>query len=529
MSGPSTPFIPPHPSELPSGSPAASARVIPPTPGTNPYVFPPGGGGHPPPPGGGMGLGGWGGFGYPAGYQQQRGRRNSRAGYEGMPSMPGGGPPFDHGTYFGYPAAAAAATPAMVHPGLDPRWGAAGGGGADYLSPEGYAAAQFGQPPAVIPPRPSPSRSRERSRSRGGGGGFSADWAGPRSPEEAGFGGTWYTPAAPPGWGIGAHGPAPTTGFSTFTQELPQAGYYPYGHPAYGLGHGYRGHHRRGTSAHTTPWMGGGFDLPPETPGEFNEPLDPYDRHPPAARPQSGFGTIDTRWFTGASYGPVLDPLLASVVKCSFKINPLLLPPPEDPTKRPYLTWNMLFSTSYVHRSDERQNQSWLKGRDAPATHPRLTSLRLISRHFTWFIEVKARNKNVGVTCGELVEKLSSFLLEMIRKDDFESLSRTDQGRVTESYYYNRERHEDVPGGRLGNGMRRVDLLLDKTTWGGMEVDQRYVKERMSLLGVNDDEDGAGRRRRREREVVGIFLLNCERRLPMTEDERRAEAERASE
>lgn len=175
-----------------------------------------------------------------------------------------------------------------------------------------------------------------------------------------------------------------------------------------------------------------------------------------------------------------------------YQINPLLTPPPYDPTERPYLSWNMLFSASYVHRSDEPQRQSWMSGRDEPATNPRLSFLHIISRRFPWFIDVKAREPTLGVTCGEIIDMVAHFLHERMGEREYKSLPMAGQRRINGAYHYNRSMADDVPGGRLGQGIRRCEILGSDTMWGGLVMDQR--------------------------EMTGIFVMECERRLPRTAD-----------
>ncbi|KAH8110618.1 hypothetical protein DFH11DRAFT_1514099 [Phellopilus nigrolimitatus] len=264
-------------------------------------------------------------------------------------------------------------------------------------------------------------------------------------------------------------------------------------------------------SAHSTPWHGGGFL--PTTPGGAHDNLvdSPLSS---AARPEERWG-VDTRWFVGACYGPVLDPLHAGVVNCKPKVNPLIAPAPEDRNKRDYLTWNMLFSSAFVHRSNEPAHQSWISGRDAPATFPRLSSLRIISRRFPWFVDVHARNPGIGVTCGDAIDTLAAFFMTQTPGKEYEVCSRADQMRISTAYHHNRSMADNVPGGRLGSGLRRCDWLGEQTMFDGIEADQEYVRERLSLS-------------RSQRDMPCIFVLNCEKRLPMTADELRAEGLRGS-
>lgn len=155
-----------------------------------------------------------------------------------------------------------------------------------------------------------------------------------------------------------------------------------------------------------------------------------------------------------------------------------------------------------------------MKGRDAAATFPRLTSLRLISRKFAWFIDIVASDPTLGVSCGDVIDTLSDFFRNFTGEEDYSSRSKIEQNIIREAYWRNRgSADDDVPGGRLGSGMRRMDFLGMDTMWGGVEVNERYVKERLALHG-------------NKRDASCIFVLKCERRLPLTVDEIRAERAR---
>ncbi|KAI5122375.1 hypothetical protein M0805_004132 [Coniferiporia weirii] len=453
-----TPFIPPMPGISPGGSPNPGSRVIPPNP-------------------------------YPPGTPWTGGYNPGPYGHRTPYSRPEGVlPPFDQASHFGRPANGLGL--------VDDQW------------PADYS-------------RSPPSRDRD---------GFPDDYRGPRThtdnyaafqpiPVPSAFAGQlppgtpWY-PAPPVSM---------STGYSTFQQPLP--GMMPYGgfgaHPAamaYPPGPPIVGYapqpameYAYPRSAHSTPWHGGGYL--PETPGRTAEPLP--DQRRGAERPELRWGGVDTRWMIGTAYSPVLDPLLVSVVGCKPKVNPLIGSPPDDPKKRDYLTWNMLYPSSYVHRSNEPENQSWMGGRDAPATFPRLNSLRIISRQFTWFIDVRARNPEVGVTCGDVIDTVSAFLMKTAPQKEFEACSRADQVGIGAAYHHNRSMSSGVPGGALGSGLRRCDFLRESTTFYGIEADQEYVRTRMSL-------------NHSQRDMPCIFVLNCERSLPRTEDELRAEGMRGS-
>lgn len=129
----------------------------------------------------------------------------------------------------------------------------------------------------------------------------------------------------------------------------------------------------------------------------------------------------------------------------------------------------MLFSTSHCRRSSgDPAGRSWTKGREAPATFPRVTEVRLVSEAFPWTVTVKASRPDSGVTCGDVIDKLEDFFRVQTSKKEIEKLSQKERDRLTQRYYVNRGTSADVPGGRLGQGVRRVDWLLDNTAYGGV-------------------------------------------------------------
>ncbi|KAF8550403.1 hypothetical protein OG21DRAFT_1547254 [Imleria badia] len=174
------------------------------------------------------------------------------------------------------------------------------------------------------------------------------------------------------------------------------------------------------------------------------------------------------------SDGPVLEPCLAKIVGAVIKLNPLLAPPPG--TQDDYLRWNMLCQTSNCYRTTESQRY-WVKGRNAPATHPRLTCVRVISRTFPWMIQVRAHNSKLGVTCGEVLDAISTHMYANVAKKEYENLPQGRKRQIWESYRFNRSTDSNAPGGRLGEGLKRLDWLGSSSMFGGLVVNDTFVKE----------------------------------------------------
>lgn len=167
----------------------------------------------------------------------------------------------------------------------------------------------------------------------------------------------------------------------------------------------------------------------------------------------------------------------------------------------------MLFSSAFARRSSDPSHISFSKGRDEPATFPRVTSIRLLSHTFPWVIDIHAGNPEIGVTCGDVVDQLSNFLLSRIGQGDFDAAPRRTQSKISETYHLNRSRAHGVPGGRMGEGLMRADWLGVETMFEGIEKDADYVRSRLSLQS--------------RKELPCIWVLRCARRTAMTEDEMR--------
>ncbi|KAF7975012.1 hypothetical protein HWV62_10629 [Athelia sp. TMB] len=297
----------------------------------------------------------------------------------------------------------------------------------------------------------------------------------------------------------------PGTGYSMFQQQLPSQYGGPPQHPAawgqapgfghmppqtpamgmgMGMGMGFGGMGQMpgawgAPPPQATPWHGAGGGLPPAAP-----PAPPPAQGRPAAYGGAARGHNSEGWdLLGTNYdkfsadaqsGPTLEPFLLRRVRANLSINPLLQPA-EDDLKRPYIEWNMLFPTARCHRSDDKPGRSWSAGRNDAATFPRVTTLRIISRGMPWLIEVNAQNPKAGVTCGELIEKICETLHTLVNKKEMKMAP--NERAIHEAYWYNRSTDGyDVPGGRLGDGVRRIDWLLNNTAFGGIVRNDDLVR-----------------------------------------------------
>ncbi|KAF8555456.1 hypothetical protein OG21DRAFT_905409 [Imleria badia] len=176
----------------------------------------------------------------------------------------------------------------------------------------------------------------------------------------------------------------------------------------------------------------------------------------------------------GPHYGPVLEPFLAKIVGAVIKLNPLLAPPHD--TQDDYLRWNMLFRTSNCYRTTEPQ-RSWARGRNTPATHPRMTHVQIISSAFPWMIQARAHDPKLGLTCGEVLDAISIYMYGDVAKMEYGNLPSKRERQIWENYQFNRSTDSNAPGGRLGEGLKRLDWLGSSSRFGGLVANDTFVKE----------------------------------------------------
>ena len=169
-------------------------------------------------------------------------------------------------------------------------------------------------------------------------------------------------------------------------------------------------------------------------------------------------------------------------VRARVRLNPLIQPPPDDGMDRIYLKWNMLFPSAQCRLSTDESQVSWNNGRDLPATNPPVTSMRIVSESFPFMFKITAKDLNVGVTCGDLIDAVADNFSTLSSQSDYELLPPEKQDEVLKAYQHNRSTASDVLRDSLGIGMRRLDFLCKDTMFGGLVEDNALVKRRYGDL-----------------------------------------------
>lgn len=209
--------------------------------------------------------------------------------------------------------------------------------------------------------------------------------------------------------------------------------------------------------------------------------------------------------------GPVLEAFLVKVVKAKLELNPLLKPPPDN-LDRAYLKWNMLFPTAQCQKSTDPPIRSWSAGRGTPATWPRVSSIRIVSRSFPWDIYVSATDPEDGVTCGDVIDAIHEFMYGRVSNSQLNSATPEHKRVISQAFHHNRSTAYGVPGGKLMRTLLRCDWLGQHTMFGGIVADERCVKDICG--GVI---------------LPCTFELKCVQRYPMTAEEIREHEAREAE
>jgi len=187
----------------------------------------------------------------------------------------------------------------------------------------------------------------------------------------------------------------------------------------------------------------------------------------------------------------------------------MLLLPPAEGKNSTAMIWNILYPGSYARLPNDPSGESWFEKRIEPATFPRMSSIRIISKTFPWSIVIKAEDNDTAVTCRDVVEQLHKYLCILLGPIEMDDV--TPEHRKAMSSAFRANRLQDIPAEifRDSIGMRRMDWLLKNTMFEGLVEDKVYAKERLSLF------------------VPGTFVLRCGvsiMKVPVTQRRLRAKS-----
>ncbi|KII89362.1 hypothetical protein PLICRDRAFT_175555 [Plicaturopsis crispa FD-325 SS-3] len=193
---------------------------------------------------------------------------------------------------------------------------------------------------------------------------------------------------------------------------------------------------------------------------------------------------VASRWLSGNAYGLVLQPTILPHVDTCLELNPLLrLPSLNESPNQHRINWEMVFPSTYARCSHAVSETTWSEYLHSPATSPRLRKIYILSKSFPWLIFANPEDANVGVTCGDIIDAIYSYLLLVVRQNEIRYLASSELDASKAAYVHHRTR-KDAHGEpaaslmRLSAAMRRIDWLASKSFFRGLDRDDAYVAHR---------------------------------------------------
>lgn len=181
---------------------------------------------------------------------------------------------------------------------------------------------------------------------------------------------------------------------------------------------------------------------------------------------------------------PVLDHLSFNIVKPPvIETHPLLRPVSESrDSSEPFLVFDILFPPNTIHVSNEPPRKSWSKGRKDPATFPRLSVIRLISKYTPWVIQVTSDAPG-GISVSDVISAIHEhFRVNASEDDDWNSVDATAQSEILMAYKWNRSTEMGAPGGIMPEALLRGDFLMERTMFAGLKLaDPEICEEKMGV------------------------------------------------
>lgn len=155
----------------------------------------------------------------------------------------------------------------------------------------------------------------------------------------------------------------------------------------------------------------------------------------------------------------------------------------SSPPNQAHIEYNVLFPPNFAHRSDDGPGVSWARGRNEPATLPRISELRLISKKYPWVIDIEASKPDEGVTCIEVVQALHRDATLNVKAKIYNGLPNRSKAMVSKQYNHNRSTSRHAPGGAFDSGLKRGDFMLEFVMFNGLVNDQALIAERFKVAG----------------------------------------------
>lgn len=145
----------------------------------------------------------------------------------------------------------------------------------------------------------------------------------------------------------------------------------------------------------------------------------------------------------------------------------------------------MLFPSSYATATAAGSQETLLGRLREPATHPRLSAIRIISRAFPWTIEIQAPTRNTALTCQDILDQLHLFLYKFLLKREMHTATPEHQAALWIYFKSNRTPADGLLARLLKDrcpSMRKIDWLGKDTVFLGIDQDDDYVRQRVNIV-----------------------------------------------
>lgn len=161
-----------------------------------------------------------------------------------------------------------------------------------------------------------------------------------------------------------------------------------------------------------------------------------------------------------------------SQYQAHVEVNSLLLPPLLHEPHQESIAWDILFDSDYARITSRLPPRSWNDACEEPCTSPPVDAVSLCSPCFPWIIDVENPR---GVTCGDILDSLHTFLDKSVSLAELESIPGTFKASIDAAYKRNRR----TPRGKrfYGPSLRRCEILRSFTVWHGVVQNDKYVQE----------------------------------------------------
>ncbi|KAF9017308.1 hypothetical protein BDZ89DRAFT_1074860 [Hymenopellis radicata] len=174
------------------------------------------------------------------------------------------------------------------------------------------------------------------------------------------------------------------------------------------------------------------------------------------------------KWVPGPDLGPVLHPSFAKSLG-PITLNPLLASPFSDQRR---LHWDIRFyfeDAKYVTPQREIP-LSIPNAHLQPATAPRIPRLSIISRSFSWSMQVNARIAPAGVTVYDVLDTICRILQMVLADRDLRNTNASHRSAIISAAEARASQSIGPPG------IRVFDWLTKATQFGGLVHDPDHVE-----------------------------------------------------